>query len=156
MGLLKQSIGTGGANSIIDDADFNYNSSTPSNLSSYLFLGEADEPNQTSKETYLFKDGQIHYYPSANYGTSLLTANAGSVTTNPTTACGSITGTWQQLTTPNINGFSDSTGTINQIWAELDGNGFPRQFYICYTNGVTATNATPAVFETVPDETAIV
>lgn len=153
--LLKQSIGTGGADGVIDDADFNYNSSTPSNLSSYLFLGEADEPNQTSKETYLFKDGQIHYYPSANYGTSLLTSNAGSVTTNPTTACGSITGTWQQLTTPNINGFSDSTGVINQIWAELDGNGFPRQFYICYTNGVTATNATPAVFETVPDETVL-
>jgi len=154
--LLKQSIGTGGSDGVIDDADFNYNSGAPSNLSSYLFLGEADEPNNNSKETYLYKDGQIHYYPSSGSATNPLTANANSAVTNPTTSCGSITGTWQQLTTPNINGYVDGTiGTINEIWAELDGNGFPRQFYICYSNGVTATNATPAVFETVPDESVL-
>jgi hypothetical protein len=154
--LLKQSIGTGGADGVLDDSDFNYYTTAPSNLSSYLFLGEADVPNDTSKETYLYKDGQIHYYPSGSYGTSLLTANANSAVTNPTTSCGSITGTWQQLTTPNINGYVDGTiGTINEIWVELDGNGFPRQFYVCYGNGVTATNATPAVFETVPDESVL-
>ncbi len=154
--LLKQSVGTGGSDGILDDSDFNYYTTAPANLSSYLFLGEADEPNNNSKETYLYKDGQIHYYPSGTYGTSLLTANANSAVTNPTTSCGSITGTWQQLTTPNINGYVDGTiGTISQIWAELDGNGFPRQFYVCYGNGVTATNGTPAVFETVPDESVL-
>lgn len=156
--LTSETISQGG---ITGNAEINSSSSNwvgpeytvPSNA---LYLGQyavADSQHEDKRYRYYFKDGKIIEVEDQISNTYTIANSFSGATFNQQPSCDSNQSSdWatKSATYP----FTDSTGTVSQIYFKNVNTSFPDKFYICYssTNTPSGSGSGPAIFETVPDD----
>ena len=124
-----------------------------------LFLGETQEPHENDFYQYYFKEGKI-------FEVKRSVPSGYTVTTTFQTASFSGSPNGQSFVTLIGSGdtytndsnralgtqpYIDATGTVEKVEVKF-ANNFPTDFKITYTNSGTASNGSPAVFETIPED----
>ena len=163
--------GTGGINKEITKNDVSWNTfnfgkyqDSANYLKTGLFLGAVsrqDGGNLHQIHRYYFFCGGIYEIIEEQTAQQSTTFDE---TQNNNNICGNNDADGWALSTsgPDLSGIThiDITGTVENVYYKYDSNGFPTNFYVCYSGASildSGSNAiipfsSPAVFETIPDE----
>ena len=161
--LTAETISQGG---ITGNSEINSNSSNwvgpeyivPTNA---LYLGQytvQDSQYENTRYRYYFKDGKIIEVEdkvSVDYNIANDFAGASHTFNQQPTCDSNQPSNWaaKSATYP----FTDSTGTVSQIYFKNVNTNFPDSFFICYSSTQTpsGSGSGPAIFETVPDDNVL-
>tara|TARA_E500000318_G_scaffold18515_3_gene19302 strand:+ start:3045 stop:10133 length:7089 start_codon:yes stop_codon:yes gene_type:complete len=171
---ITSSQGSGGIDTRINRDDFvilPFGSSSPSNS---LFLGQTITPQYEDHEhtEYYFKDGRVYELVKKHdvsttiyntFDTSNNSGNTSGLTFNTTKdSVANFANLPDDIKKSNWAGaYTDSTGTIVDIFVTVDSHDFATNFFIGYASNTAqhgsdgndiVPNSSPAIFETIPKE----